>query len=113
VSLLVSVIEARTFVNIPVIPLVDANQPEVTVFPPVADLVLSGPSDSVGTIVPSRLAVTLSLSGLPEGIHHLRGQVDKPSCLTFISMEPETFMAIIGDINQGDINQAEENPEGP
>ena len=100
VHILVAAVEARTFANIPVVALVDADQPEVTVFPPVADLVLSGPADSIRAVVPARIAVTLSLSGLSEGIHHLRGQVDLPTCLSFVSIEPETFMAIIGEVNQ-------------
>jgi len=101
-TVLVAEVEARTFVNIPVIPLRDADQPEVMVYPPVADVVLSGPADSVRAVLPARIALTLSATGLPEGTHHLGVQVDKPECLSFLSIEPEQFMVIIGDVSRDD-----------
>ncbi len=88
--------ESRTLSNVPIVPLVDANQPQVSVFPPVADLSISGPADSVQALLPSRVAVTVPLSGLGNGVHHVRGQVILPEGFTLLSMEPEEFMVIIG-----------------
>jgi YbbR domain-containing protein len=104
----VSLVDRRTLSNVPIVPLVDANQPEVTVYPPVADLAVSGPADSVRALLPSRVAVTVSLSGLPEGIHHLRGQVILPEGFTLLSLEPEEFMAIIGEAD--DVGAGERGP---
>jgi hypothetical protein len=108
VTMSVAVVETRTLANVPIVPLVDADQPEATVFPPVADLVIQGPVDSVRTLVPSRVSVTIPLSGLPEGMHHLRGQVLLPEGFTLVSMEPEEFMAIIGEA--GPTGQEDERP---
>jgi YbbR domain-containing protein len=108
VRVLVSTVENRTFATIPVIALRDSDQPLPVVRPPVADLVLSGPADSIRGMDRSRIAVILSLSGLPNGIHHLKGQVDKPSCLSFVAMEPDSFEVIIGAGEQG-----EGNPDQP
>jgi YbbR domain-containing protein len=108
VRVLISAVENRTFATIPVIALRDSDQPVPRVRPPVADLVLSGPADSIRAMDRSRIAVILSLSGLPHGIHHMKGQVDKPSCLSFVAMEPDSFEVIIGAGEQG-----EESPDQP
>jgi hypothetical protein len=71
----------------------------------VADLVISGPADSVQRLVPSRIVVTLSLTGLPEGTHHLPGQAVLPPAYALVSLEPQEFMAIIGDATQGNPEQ--------
>ncbi len=108
VSILVAAVQNRTFTNIPVIALRDTDQPEPRVVPPVASLVLSGPVDSIRTMIPSRFAVLLSLSGLSPGIHHLKGQVDIPACLSFVSLDPDTFTVVLDDVER-----AEESPERP
>jgi YbbR domain-containing protein len=96
VTVSVARVESRTLSNVPIVPLVDADQPQVSVFPPVVDLSISGPADSLQALVPSRVAVTVPLSGLAEGVHHIRGQVILPDGFTLLSMEPEEFMVIIG-----------------
>jgi len=96
VSAVLAEIESRTLAHVPIVPLVDADQAEVTVYPPVADLIVSGPADSVQALVPADVAVTVPLTGLEAGEHHLRGQVILPDGITLISLEPEEFMAIIG-----------------
>ncbi|MFO7654089.1 MAG: CdaR family protein [Candidatus Krumholzibacteriia bacterium] len=90
-------VEERTVANVPVVPLVDADQAEVAVSPPVADLMVRGPADSIRALVPARLAVTLPVGGLPEGIHHLRGQVARPDWLTLLAVMPDSFMVIVGE----------------
>ncbi len=90
-------VEDRTLSNVPVILLVDAGQPPAAVSPPVADVMVRGPADSVNALVPARLAVTIPLSGLAENIYRLSGQVDHPDWLQVVALEPEQFMVIIGD----------------
>ncbi len=46
---------------------------------------------------PARISVTIPLSGLAEGIHHLPGQLEYPEWLTYIAVEPKQFTIIIGD----------------
>jgi YbbR domain-containing protein len=89
--------EYRTLSNVPVVLLVDAGQPPAVVSPPVADVMVRGPADSVNALVPARLAVTIPLSGLSEDIYRLSGQVDHPDWLQVVALEPEQFMVIIGD----------------
>lgn len=86
----------RHFANVPVVPLVDARQPEASVFPPVAALVVSGPADSLRALVVARLAITVSLTGLGAGTHHLPGQVILPDGYRLVSLQPEQFVVRIG-----------------
>jgi YbbR domain-containing protein len=93
-------VEGRTLANIPVVPLVDADQGEVAISPPVADVMVRGPADSIRALVPARISVTVAVGGLEEGIHHLRGQVTHPDWLELVAVEPEVFMVVVGDLPQ-------------
>jgi YbbR domain-containing protein len=100
VSVVVAVarVESRTLANIPVVPLMDPDQAEVAVSPPVADLLVRGPADSVRSLVPAQLGITVEVAGYGQGIHHLRAQVSiKPAWLTVVAVEPESFMVIVGE----------------
>lgn len=99
VTVAVAPLELRTLAQVPIVPLVDADQAEVTVFPPVADLVISGPADSVQALTQADVAVTVPLTGLADGTHRLRGQVILPEGFVLVSLEPEVFLAIIGEID--------------
>ncbi len=78
VDVRVAQIEGRTLANIPVVPLIDADQAEVAFSPPVAEVMVRGPADSVRALVPARISVTIPLSGLAEGIHHMPRQLESP-----------------------------------
>ena len=90
-------LEDRTLANIPVIPLVDAGQPEVGVSPPVADIMVRGVADSVRALTKSRFSVTVPVGRRTEGVYVLPGQVDHPAWLTFLRLEPPEFQVIVGD----------------
>ncbi len=96
VTVRVSLAELRRFAHLPVVPLVDADQGAADVFPPVADVTISGPADSVRALLPARIAVTLPLSGLGEGTHRLAGQVVLPEGYRLVGVEPEVFTVVIG-----------------
>jgi len=96
VSLKVAPLEERTLANIPVIPLVDAGQPEVGVSPPVVDVMVRGVADSIRTLDRSRFLVTVPVGGLGEGIYTLAGQVEFPPWLTLIGLDPAEFQVIVG-----------------
>ena len=92
----VSARKERIFEHIPVVPLIDADQPGVELFPPVATLVVSGPEDSLAALPSSRISVTMSLTGLEPGAHTLKPEIHVPPLYGVISIEPESFMAVIG-----------------
>lgn len=96
-SFKVASIEDRTLANIPVIPLVDSGQVEVGVSPPVVDVMVRGVADSVQALDRSRFLVTLSVGSLPEGIYNLPGEVEYPSWLTLIGLDPPEFQVIVGN----------------
>jgi YbbR domain-containing protein len=96
-SFRVAPLQDRTLANIPVIPLVDAGQPEVGVSPPVVDLMVRGVADSVQALDRSRFLVTVPVGSLAEGVYQLAGQVDYPPWLTLIGMNPEEFQVIVGN----------------
>jgi hypothetical protein len=78
-------------------PLVDAGRPDVGVSPPVADVMVRGIADSVGTLTEGRLSVTVAVGQLPEGMYLLPGQVDCPPWLTLLGLAPAEFRVIVGD----------------
>jgi hypothetical protein len=86
----------RTLANIPVIPLVDAGQPEVGVSPPVVDVMVRGVADSVRSLDRSRFLVTVPVGSLAEGVYVLPAQVEYPPWLTLIGLNPSEFQVIVG-----------------
>lgn len=95
----VAAVEDRTMANIPVIPLVDAGQPEVGVSPPVVDVMVRGVADSVAALPGDRIAVTLPVGHLEPGVHMVTGQVDVPPWLTVIGLDPAEFQVVIGHVD--------------
>jgi hypothetical protein len=96
-SFKIAALEDRTLANIPVIPLVDAGQPEVGVSPPVVDVMVRGVADSVQSLDRSRFLVTVPVGSLPEGVYLLSGQIEHPPWLTLIGMNPSEFQVIVGN----------------
>ncbi len=96
-ALSVAPVASRNFEHVPVVPLVDAGQPSVEVFPPVANLTVRGPADSVRVVTAADLSVTVSLTGLEPGVHHLGAQVLLPERFGLVSLEPDEFMVVIGN----------------
>ena len=93
----VAEVVSRTFEHVPIVPLVDAGQSPVEVFPPVANLVVQGPADSVRIVTAADISVTVPLTGLEPGVHHLAAQVLLPEHFSLVSLEPEEFMVVIGN----------------
>jgi YbbR domain-containing protein len=97
VAFAVGSIEERTLANVPVIPLVDAGRPAVGISPPVADIMVRGVADSVATLTADRLSVVVPVNDLPEGVYEMSGQVEHPSWVTLIGMDPSVFQVIVGN----------------
>lgn len=97
VALAVGAIEERTLANVPVIPLVDAGRPAVGISPPVADIMVRGVADSVSLLTADRMTVIVPVNDLPEGVYEMSGQVDHPSWVELIGMDPALFQVIVGN----------------
>ena len=91
-------IEQRTVANVPVIPLVDAGQPEVGVSPPVVDVMVRGVTDSLQYLSSDRILVTVPVGNLERGVHMVAGQVSLPPWLTLIGLDPPEFQVVIGTV---------------
>jgi hypothetical protein len=87
----------RVVANIPVIPLVESHLGEAGVSPPVCDVLVRGPADSVAVLRPSRLTVTVPVSGLEPGVHQVRGQVQHPDWVVAVRLEPAVFTVLVGE----------------
>lgn len=87
----------RIVANIPVIPLVESHLGEAGVSPPVCDVLVRGPADSVTVLRPSRLTVTVPVSGLEPGVHQVRGQVQHPDWVVAVRLEPAVFTVLVGE----------------
>jgi len=90
-------LQERVMANVPVIPLIETHLGEAGVSPPVCDVLVQGPADSVAVLSPVRLTVTVTLAGLGPGVHQVLGQVQYPDWVTSVNLEPESFMVIIGE----------------
>lgn len=87
--------------DVPVIPLVENDGYEVGVLPPVCDVLVRGPVDSLAVLVPSRLTVTVLVAGLPAGEHRVPGQVRYPPWVVAIQLDPATFVVFVEPDVQG------------
>lgn len=87
----------RTLANVPVVPLVDAGQMDVSISPPIADVMVRGVADSVRALTSARISVTVAVGGRAEGVYLLPGEVDHPAWLTLLGLSPAHFRAIVGD----------------
>lgn len=88
----------RTLANVPVIPLVDAGQPEVGVSPPVVDVMVRGVADSVQALRSDRILITVPVGGLDLGVHLVAGQASLPPWLTLIGIVPPQLQVVVGDL---------------
>jgi hypothetical protein len=94
----------RVLANVPVIPLVESHLGEAGVSPPVCDVVVRGPADSVATLTPARLSVTVPVADLEPGVHEIAGQVQRPDWVLDVRLEPPVFMVLVGErpVPEGD-----------
>ncbi len=97
VSVPVVPLAERVMANIPVIPLVESHLGEAGVSPPVCDVLVRGPADSIGALSPARLTVTVAVSGLRPGVHQLRGQVQHPPWVSAARLDPPVFTVLVGE----------------
>lgn len=92
----IAVLGLRVMANVPVVPLVESQLGDAGVSPPVCDVLVRGPADSVAALTPARLTVTVPVSGLANGVHQVPGRVQHPDWVVSIELDPATFMVLIG-----------------
>ena len=86
----------RVFEHVPLVPLMDAGQLHVEVFPPVASVEIGGPAETLSRLTASAVSLTVSSSGLEAGAHTVRPEVMLPEHCRLLSLEPEAFMLVVG-----------------
>ncbi len=72
----------RTLANVPVVPLVDAGQLDVSVSPPIADVMVRGVADSMHVLTTDHVSVTVAVGNRGTGVYELPGQAELPPWLT-------------------------------
>ncbi len=92
----------RVLANVPVLVLAggDAGAPGVS--PPVCDVLVRGPADSVAAMRPERLLVSVPVDDLGPGVHQVRGRVQHPAWVTSVEVTPAVFMVLVGDARPRD-----------
>lgn len=97
VTVPVATVDERIIANVPVLAVRDGGTADAGISPPVCDVLVRGPADSVASLQPGRLAVSVALGGLASGVHRVTGEVEHPDWVIAVRLEPETFMVILGE----------------
>lgn len=95
VRLPVVALDERVVANVPVLATSDGRLAEAGVSPPVCDVLVRGPADSVSSLVAGRLRVRVPVGDLAAGVHQVVGEVDHPEWVMAVRLEPATFMVIV------------------
>ncbi|MEZ4387635.1 MAG: hypothetical protein R3D98_08670 [Candidatus Krumholzibacteriia bacterium] len=88
-------LDERVVANIPVLAEAGGRMVSAGISPPVCDVLVRGPADSVAALTPAQLRVTVPVAGLGPGVHQVIGRVRHPDWVIAVGLEPEGFMVII------------------
>lgn len=88
-------LDERVIANVPVVPLDSGERSAALISPPVCDVLVRGPADSVGALSPARLVVSIDVAGLDVGVHQASASLSVPGWATAFSVEPAEFMVIV------------------
>ncbi len=97
VTVPVVALEERVLANVPVMALIGRQQGEAGISPPVCDVLVRGPADSVAVLSPARLTVTVLVSDLEPGTHEIAGQVQCPDWVLNVEIKPDVFKVLVGE----------------
>jgi hypothetical protein len=86
----------RVLANVPVQPEPRVDVGGAGILPPVCDVLVRGPADSVASLSPERFIVTVPVSGLDAGVHQVPGMIRHPDWVVSIQLEPSHFMVLVG-----------------
>lgn len=81
----------RAFENIPVVPKNVSPHLDVSINPPVVNLVLEGPREIMEELNPEDIKVWIDLSGFDRGTYKLPASVEVPEGVSIYSANPELF----------------------
>lgn len=95
VSVPVVRLDERVVANVPVLAEETGELFEVGVSPPVCDVLVRGPADSVAILTAADLRVTVPVAGFSAGMHQVIGKVQHPGWVIAVRLEPESFMVIL------------------
>lgn len=90
-------LDERVVANVPVLAEAAGELFEVGVSPPVCDVLVRGPADSVATLKAADLRVTVPVADFGAGLHQVIGKVQHPAWVIAVRLEPESFMVILED----------------
>lgn len=97
VTVPVVTVSERVVGNVPVIALVESHLGEAGVSPPVCDVLVRGPADSVAALSASRLTVTVPVGGDRTGTFEVAGQVQYPDWVLAVELRPPVFMVLLAE----------------
>jgi YbbR domain-containing protein len=95
VTVPVTRLDERVVANVPVLAETSGQLFEAGVSPPVCDVLVRGPADSVAAMTSAELRVTVPVDNLGVGVHQVIGQVQHPDWVIAVRLDPETFMVIL------------------
>lgn len=90
-------LEERVVANVPVLAEAAGEPFEIGISPPVCDVLVRGPADSVATLTAADLRVTVPVADFSAGMHQVIGKVQHPGWVIAVRLEPESFMIILED----------------
>ncbi len=108
VTVPVTRLDERVVANVPVLAESSGQAQQAGVSPPVCDVLVRGPADSVSALTPAQLRVTVPVAGLAAGMHQVIGRVQYPDWVIAVRLEPEAFMVILEGAEP--VEPAEEGP---
>lgn len=85
---------------IPDMPIEIVNAPEglrVTTDPETIDIGVSAPSDTLASLTPADVKVTVNVSGLTPGVHTVTPEVELPDDVNVTRLEPERVVVLVSD----------------
>jgi YbbR domain-containing protein len=106
----VAEIDERVLANVPVLVVAESHLGEPGVSPPVCDVLVRGPADSLAALRPERLLVSVPVGDVGPGVHQVAPEVRHPAWVTAVEVTPAVFMVLVGDRDGG---REPRQPEGP
>jgi len=94
VTVPVTAVDERIVANVPVV----SEVPGAGISPPVCDVLVRGPADSVATLTPDQLRVTVPTAELGGGVQRATGLVQHPDWVIAVRLEPESFLVIMDEV---------------
>lgn len=88
-------LDDRVVANVPVLAEAAGELFDVGVSPPVCDVLVRGPADSIATLTAADLRVTVPIADSAAGMHQVIGMVQHPAWVIAVRLEPESFMVIL------------------